>query len=300
MDDVAKHRNPYYDGPKTYLVRSPKFAASDVKKSDKDEKSPMHQLKNKDFTPHRTDMDGNLTMDDEVTIEDAEQWALDIALRLEQELKEEKYCHLDLDEDSFFKKGSEVRKVYSFRPLKSSMSKAKKQKLRRKTRKEAKDKDRILITFSDPSAFVGARKYILDSGASFHLVDNETLTKEEQATIEKCASITSETANGEVVVNRRCLIYVKELNLYVWAFLHKDTVCVLSLGLLVDRAGFTFVWKPGQAPTLVKRKIQVYLAAELQCPFHLCVKVSRSSQSLSCKGRTCCFAEFSLQRCPCF
>ena len=122
--------------------------------------------------------------------------------------------------------------MYSSRPSKSSMSKAQKQKFRKKTRKEAKDSDRIVLSSTDPTAFVGARKYILDSGASFHLVDPETLTEDERATIEKCASITLETANGEVVVNRRCLIYVKELDVCVWAFLHKDTVC-------------SFAWSPG-------------------------------------------------------
>ena len=206
-------------------------------------------------------------MDDEVTIEDAAQWAQNVALQLAQELKGEKYCHLDLDEDSFFRKGSVERKVYTFQSPKSSLSKSQKQKLRKKTRKEKKDLDRIRISFSDPSTFVGARKYILDSGASFHLADPETLTEEERKSIEKCAAITLETANGEVVVDRRCLIYVKELDVQVWAFLHKDTVCVLSLGLIVDRAGFTFAWQPGKSPTLTKGKLKVTTQPNFNVPF---------------------------------
>ena len=137
----------------------------------------------------------------------------------------------------------------------------------KRRRKSRNDQERILITFSDSGGLVGARKYILDSGASFHLVDDETLTKEEKATIETCKSITLETANGEVVVNRRCQIYVKELDINVWAFLHKDTVCVLSLGLIVDRSGFTFVWKPGRAPTLTKGKLKITSQPNHNVPF---------------------------------
>jgi len=193
---------------------------------------------------------------------------------LAQELPKEKYCHLDLDSTTFFKKRSEVRKVYSF---KSPLSKSQKGKMRRKSRK---DKHRILITFSDSGGLVGARKYILDSGASFHLVDDETLTKEEKDTIETCKSITSETANGEFVVSRRCKIYVKELDIYVWAFLHRDTVCVLSLGLIADRSGFTFVWKPGKAPTLTKGKITITSQPNHNVPFIYASKYLEARKAL--------------------
>ena len=68
-------------------------------------------------------------------------------------------------------------------------------------------------------------------------------------TIEDLAEpIPIETANGEVQVTQRCQIYVGDLKLYVWAFLHEDTVCVLSLGMLVDRDGFTDIWRPGKTP----------------------------------------------------
>ena len=114
----------------------------------------------------------------------------------------------------------------------------------------------------------GARKYILDSGASFHLVDPGTLTEEEKQTIEKIPDpITLETANGEVTVDQRCLIRVKELDVQLWAFLHTDTVCVISLGLIVDRAGFTFNWQPGKAPTLTKGKKTMTSQPSFNVPF---------------------------------
>ena len=66
---------------------------------------------------------------------------------------------------------------------------------------------------------------------------------------------------------QRCLVFVIELNLYVWAYLHIDTVCVLSLGLLVDRAGFTYLWKPGKAAELILGKLRVSCYPHFNVPF---------------------------------
>ncbi len=112
------------------------------------------------------------------------------------------------------------------------------------------------------------RRYIVDSGASFHLVDPRTLSKKEHSTIEDIeVPIPIETANGEVTVSQRCRVRVIELNIEVWAFLHEDTVCVLSLGLLVDRDGFTYLWKPGKAPELTKGTFRVSCAPHFNVPF---------------------------------
>ena len=76
-----------------------------------------------------------------------------------------------------------------------------------------------------------------------------------------------ETANGEVIVSQRCRVRVIELNLEIWAFLHEDTVCVLSLGLLVDRDGFTYLWRPGKAPELKKGSFIVTCSPHYNVPF---------------------------------
>ena len=112
------------------------------------------------------------------------------------------------------------------------------------------------------------RRYIVDSGASFHLVDPRTLSKKEQSTIEDIETpIPIETANGEVTVSQRCRVRVIELNIEVWAFLHEDTVCVLSLGLLVDRDGFSYSWTPGKHPKLKKGSFVVSCAPHYNVPF---------------------------------
>ena len=76
-----------------------------------------------------------------------------------------------------------------------------------------------------------------------------------------------ETANGEVTVTKRCRVFVLELSIEVWAYLHEDTVCVLSLGLLVDRNGFTYIWRPGKAPELKKGKFIVSCSPHFNVPF---------------------------------
>ena len=96
--------------------------------------------------------------------------------------------------ETFFVKDSEFRKVYSFRPdptLLPALSTSQK----RKQRKLAKNKTLEEETRTDSSA--GARpfsppgdrprprRYIVDSGASFHLVESRTLTKKEQLTVGK-------------------------------------------------------------------------------------------------------------------
>ena len=76
-----------------------------------------------------------------------------------------------------------------------------------------------------------------------------------------------ETANGIVTVTHRCRVHVRELNLDVWAYLHEDTVFVLSLGLLVNRSGFSHSWKPGKIPELSKGNKRYPLHPHFNVPF---------------------------------
>ena len=45
------------------------------------------------------------------------------------------------------------------------------------------------------------------------------------------------------------------------------TLCVLSLGLLVDRAGFTFLWRPGNFPELVLGKNRIACQPSFNAPW---------------------------------
>ena len=102
------------------------------------------------------------------------------------------------------------------------------------------------------------RHYIVDSGASFHLVSEDTLSTKEIATkVELDAAIEVSTANGEVEITHKCRVYVIELDLWVWAHLLETTVAVLSLGALCDEEGFDYSWKSKKIPTLKRGDLTV-------------------------------------------
>ncbi len=56
------------------------------------------------------------------------------------------------------------------------------------------------------------RNYIVDSGASFHLVSKDELTEQESSTIIAIDEpIPIQTANGEVQLHEKCQIFVRDL-----------------------------------------------------------------------------------------
>ena len=161
----------------------------------RDADAPLFQPRNPKFVPHRTDPEGNVIFDVDVAIENAEEGAKRAAFQLRIEFGP------DTDPESFEAPGSGVRKVYSFRPdpsLEPVLSKSQK----RKQRKLAKTKmleegiqtgSAAGVRPSSPLADCPRpRRYIVNSGASFHLVDPRTLTTKERNTIEDIEV----TANG--------------------------------------------------------------------------------------------------------
>ena len=65
------------------------------------------------------------------------------------------------------------------------------------------------------------------------------------------------TANGEVKIHAQVRVSVKELCIFVWAYVLDCDVAVLSLGMLCDEEGFTHQWVPNTPPTLTKGDFQV-------------------------------------------
>ena len=65
------------------------------------------------------------------------------------------------------------------------------------------------------------------------------------------------TANGEVVVTHQCQVCVQELGIFVWAYILDCSAAVLSLGLLCDEHGFSYIWHPRQPPYLAKGDFKV-------------------------------------------
>ena len=60
------------------------------------------------------------------------------------------------------------------------------------------------------------------------------------------------TANGEVRTNKEATVYVEQLDLFVTVMLLQETPAVLSLEKLCDEHGYTYHWKSGQNPHLIK------------------------------------------------
>ena len=99
---------------------------------------------------------------------------------------------------------------------------------------------------------IPSREYIVDSGASFHLVNITDLTRQEMKTKRKIRPIHLQTANGIVTVDHKVRVFVHTLGIYVWAILHRNTPNLLSQGSLVKDDKFSYIHKHGKTPYLEK------------------------------------------------
>ena len=61
-----------------------------------------------------------------------------------------------------------------------------------------------------------------------------------------------QTANGVIEVRKEANVFVEDLNIWIWAMLVVDSPAVISLGVLCQEHGFSYVWESGQQPRLIK------------------------------------------------
>ena len=79
-----------------------------------------------------------------------------------------------------------------------------------------RNRKRVVGSFSHKSN----RGYIVDSGTSFHLVTENSLSKKQRASIREIdVANPIITANGEVVITHQCQVFVQELGIFVWAYM---------------------------------------------------------------------------------
>ena len=96
------------------------------------------------------------------------------------------------------------------------------------------------------------REFVVDSGASVHMISKKVLNSAELETVTTSRSPTTEiTANGEVQTNEEATVYVKELGKFLTMKVLEDTPAVLSLGKLCDEHGYSYEWTSGQKPHLI-------------------------------------------------
>ncbi|MDE0821157.1 MAG: DNA (cytosine-5-)-methyltransferase [Opitutales bacterium] len=130
-----------------------------------------------------------------------------------------------------------------------------KELLHTKTKSAYPQKHEVIHSNKRKCAHLGlgdhTRRYIVDSGASIHLVDLHDLTVQERSAQRKMKkAIHLTTANGGVQAEYETDVYVQELDIWVVAVLLENTPPVLSLGKLVDEHTLRYIWEPNEIPYL--------------------------------------------------
>ena len=126
------------------------------------------------------------------------------------------------------------------------------------------------------------REFVVDSGASMHMISKKDLSKAEMDTLTKsCSPTIVITANGEVQTHEEAIVYVKELDIFSTMKVLENTPAVLSLGKLCDENGYSYEWINGQKPHLIKDGIRIICNTENFVPIVVPGLSSSSSGSSS-------------------
>ena len=126
------------------------------------------------------------------------------------------------------------------------------------------------------------REFVVDSGASMHMISKKDLSDAEMDTLTKsCRPTIVITANGEVQTHEEATVYVKELSIFLTMKVFENTPGVLSLGKLCDENGYSYEWINGQKPHLIKNGILIICNTENFVPIVVPGLSSSSSGSSS-------------------
>ena len=102
------------------------------------------------------------------------------------------------------------------------------------------------------------RDFVVDSGASMHMISEKASNSAELETVTTSRSPTTViTPNGEVETNEEATVYVRELDIFLTMKVLEDTPAVLSLWKLCVKHGYSYEWINGQKPHLIKNGIRV-------------------------------------------
>ena len=130
------------------------------------------------------------------------------------------------------------------------------------------------------------REFVVDSGASMHMIRKKDLSDAEMDTLTKsCSPTIVITANGEVQTHEEAIVYVKELEKFLTMKFLDNTPAVLSLGKLCNENGYSYEWINGQKPHLMKDGIRTICNTENFVPF-VVPGLSSSSSGSSLTLRT--------------
>ena len=130
------------------------------------------------------------------------------------------------------------------------------------------------------------REFVVDSGASMHMISKKDLSNDEMDTLTKsCSPTIVITANGEVQTHEEAIVYDKELDIFLTMKVLDNTPAVLSLGKLGDENGYSYEWINGQKPHLIKDGIRIICNTENFVPI-VVPGLSSSSSGSSSTSRT--------------
>ena len=103
------------------------------------------------------------------------------------------------------------------------------------------------------------REFVVDSGASMHMISKKDLNSAELETVTTSRSPTTvKTANGEVQTHEEATVYLcQRIGKFLTMKVLEDTPAVLSLGKLCDEHGYSYEWINGQKPHLIKNGIRI-------------------------------------------
>ena len=126
------------------------------------------------------------------------------------------------------------------------------------------------------------REFVVDSGASLHMISKKDLSNAEMDTLTKsCSPTIVITANGEVQTHEEATVYVKEFDIFLTMKVLENTPAVLSLGKLCDENGYSYEWINGQKPHHIKNGIRIPCITENFVPIVVPGLSSSSSGSSS-------------------
>ena len=84
-------------------------------------------------------------------------------------------------------------------------------------------------------------EFVVDSGASLHVMSEKELSSEEMDTLRRSRTPTVVlTANGEEHTHEEAQVFVHDLNLFVTVQLLEETPAFLSLGKLCEDHGYAY------------------------------------------------------------
>ena len=104
------------------------------------------------------------------------------------------------------------------------------------------------------------RMFVVDSGASMHMLSKKDLSSDEMNTLWRSVTPTTVmSAYGEVQTNEEAQVYVQDLDLFVTVQILEETPAVLSLGKLCSEHGCSYEWKKRRNSTFDQRWEDNYL-----------------------------------------